>query len=352
MKRKFFAIVLMTIAMPVSAWAAENAEVTRIDAATVMVRWQHSGPVDIIVSDKPSLDDDNKPVVVASRKGEAIVPLSVKQRGYVILRARGDQQITIVAERELPLEKGSNFRDLGGYKGAGGRPLRWGKIFRSGAMPIISEADYGLLGGLGIGSIIDLRSNEEREVAGTLLDDRTGALFVSNDYSLKLLFASFSRGNGEYVYSGMEKLLAPQYRSVFRRLLANDGAVLYNCSAGQDRTGIASALILSALGVDRETILRDYHLSTALRRPQNELPPLDPAQYPSNPIVQYYSEAAKKPGGVKAEPLFSKSGVSHLIQFFEVIDRNYGSVEGYLNKELGISAADIEKLQSLYLEKL
>lgn len=124
----------------------------------------------------------------------------------------------------------------------------------------------------------------------------------------------------------------------------------YHCSAGQDRTGIASALILSLLGVDRETILADYHLSTALRRPQNELPALDPAQYPDNPIVQYYAAAAKKPGGIKAEPLYSASGVSHLAQFFEMLDRNYGGVEGYVTSTLGITPVEIARLRSLYLE--
>ncbi|MBP7952012.1 MAG: tyrosine-protein phosphatase [Sphingorhabdus sp.] len=350
MLRKFIAISAGAILMSSSAMAVENAEVIRVDAETVLVRWQDADPVDIMVSDTAQLARGNKPIVKASRTGEATVPMPASKRGYIILRDGGDKRLTVAAERELPLEKGSNFRDLGGYKGEGGRALRWGKIYRSGALPVISETDYALLGGLGIGSIIDLRSLEEREVAGTLLDDRTGALFVANDYALAPLFASFAKGNGENVYSGMEKLLAPQYRSIFNRLLADDGAVMFNCSAGQDRTGIASALVLSALGVERDVILKDFHLSTALRRPQNELPPLDAAKHPNNPIVQYYAAAAKKPGGIKAEPLYSKAGISHLKQFFEHIDREYGSVEGYLEAELNITAADIKKLHKLYLE--
>ena len=342
------ALLLSSAACP--ALAVDNVTVSRIDADTVKVSWQDSDPVDIIVTDKPVAAGFAIPLVKANRKGTAIVAMPASKRQFLVLRDGGDGSLTLAAERELPLAKGSNFRDLGGYPGAGGKTVRWGQIFRSGALPLLTTEDYTLLGGLNIGTIVDLRSLEEREVAATQLDDRTGALFVSNDYSLKPLMAKMSVTKGEYVYSGMEKLLAPQYRSLFKRLLADDGAVMYHCSAGQDRTGIASALILSVLGVDRETILADYHLSTQVRRPQNELPPLDPADYPGNPIVQYYAAAAKKPGGMKAESLYSASGTSHLIQFFEVLDRDYGGVEGYLNSQLGITQVDIARLRSLYLE--
>jgi protein-tyrosine phosphatase len=345
--KTLFTLALLASTAP--ALAVDNVAVARIDADTVKVSWQDSDPVDIIVTDQPTALGAAVPVVKASRKGEAIIAMPASKRQFVVLRDGGDASLTLAAERELPLAKGSNFRDLGGYTGAGGKTVRWGKVFRSGALPLLTEEDYSLLGGLDIGTIVDLRSLEEREVAGTLLDDRTGALFVSNDYSLKPLMANMGSMKGEYVYTGMEKLLSPQYRSLFKRLLADDGAVMYHCSAGQDRTGIASALILSALGVDRETILADYHLSTQLRRPQNELPPLDPADHPNNPIVQYYAAAAKKPGGIKAEPLYSASGQSHLVQFFEVIDRDYGGVESYL-ATLGITAVDIARLRSLYLE--
>jgi protein-tyrosine phosphatase len=125
---------------------------------------------------------------------------------------------------------------------------------------------------------------------------------------------------------------------------------MYHCSAGQDRTGITTGLILSALGVDRATILKDYHLSTELRRPQFEMPPLDPADWPGNPIVPYYVAAMKKPGGPKAEPLFTPKGNSHLAQFFEMIDKEHGGIAAYLEKELGIDARDTERLRALYLE--
>lgn len=344
----FFLSLALTGVAP--AVAIDRVEVIRKDDVSVLVRWKDADAVDVFLSVTPTLSADAQPSASANHKGDAVVKLPAGQRLYVILRDSGDNSLTTTAERLFPLEQGSNFRDVGGYIGAEGKHVKWGKIFRSGALPLLSETDYTLLSGLKIKSIVDLRSLEEREVAATELDDRTGALFLSNDYSLKPLIRNFQAANGENVYVGMEQLLKPQYRSIFARLLADDGAVLYHCSAGQDRTGIASALILSALGVERETILKDYHLSTPSRRPTWEMPSLNPVNYPNNWIVQYYADAAKKPGGAVAKPLYSKSGVSHLMQFFAYLDAEYGSVEGYLQKELNIGPDQIAKLRSLYLQ--
>ncbi len=63
-------------------------------------------------------------------------------------------------------------------------------------------------------------------------------------------------------------MLAPQMRLLFNTLKRGEGPIEYNCSAGQDRTGFATALILSALGVPRETIYKDYLLSVKYRQPR------------------------------------------------------------------------------------
>jgi protein-tyrosine phosphatase len=344
------AMLLYWAAMAVPAPALENARIERSEPDQLTIKWTSKTAVDIYVTNNPAA-----PVSAATRvsardhDGVHVHTAAASSRSYFLLRDPKTKKVIKIAERLFPLEQGSNFRDIGGYTGANGKAIKWGKIFRSGALPLLSERDYALLSGLKIKSIIDLRSLDEREVAATELDDHTGALFISNDYSLKPLMRNFSAQNGENVYVGLEKMLKPQYRAIFTRLLAADGAVMYHCSAGQDRTGIASALVLSALGVDCETILKDYHLSTASRRPQWEMPKLDPAEYPDNPIVQYYATAAKKPGGAAAEPLYSKSGQSHLVQFFAYLDKEYGGVEGYLAKESKIGAKDIARLQALYL---
>lgn len=344
------AAAVTALMLPGIAHAVEAGDVKRSDARTVTLHWQDNDPVSVYTSTDPDAGIAAATLVASDvRTGTLSVPAAANERRYFLLRDGGDGAVVTVAERELPLERGSNFRDLGGYRGAEGRMVRWGRIFRSGAMPLLTDGDYSLLSGLKIGAIVELRSLDERMIAPTQLDDRTGALFLSNDYSLKAMMANMM-ADREYLYRDVGKALAPQYRMIFRRLLANDGAVVYNCSAGQDRTGVATALVLSALGVDRPAILRDYHLSTALRRPQNEMPPLNPADWPGNPIVPYYVAAMKSPGGPKAEPLYTPSGASHLVRFFEVIERDYGSVEAYLDRELGITAEDVKRLQAIYLQ--
>lgn len=345
------AATLALIATVTPAAAIDGASVSRVDAGHVAVEWHDADPVTVLASADPEAAADAALVVAsADRSGRVVVAAPAQERRYFLLRDGGDGSVLRVAEREVPLEQGSNFRDLGGYAGAGGKHLAWGRIFRSGAMPLLTEADYAALEKLHIATIVDLRSSEERLIAPDMLDDRTGAMFLSNDYSMKPMMANYGKGDGEYAYAGMDRFLKPQLKAVFRSLVKAEGPVMYHCSAGQDRTGITTGLVLSALGVDRKTILADYHLSTRLRRPQFEMPPLDPADWPGNPIVPYYAAMQKKPGGAKAEPLLTPKGNSHLAQFFELIERDYGSVEAYLDKELGVGAADIAALRKTYLE--
>jgi protein-tyrosine phosphatase len=344
-------LLLGLIAAATPAHAIDNAVVTRIDTGHVAVEWKDADPVSVFVSPSPKADVKKAEVVAkADRSGRVVVPYATTDRRYFILRDHGDKSVLHVAERVLPLEQGSNFRDAGGYKGADGKHVAWGRIFRSGAMPLLTELDYTTLEKLKIMTIVDLRSTDERIIAPDMLDDRTGATFISNDYSLKGLMAGYGKGDGENAYRGMDRFLKPQLKQVFRAMLRDEGAVMYHCSAGQDRTGITTGLILSALGVDRATILKDYHMSTELRRPQFEMPPLDPADWPGNPIVPYYVASMKKPGGPKAEPLFTPKGNSHLAQFFEMVDKDYGSVDAYLDKELGVGPQQIAQLRALYLE--
>ncbi|MBA4353769.1 MAG: protein-tyrosine-phosphatase [Novosphingobium sp.] len=350
--RKIFATAasIVVLASTTPAAAIDSANVIRVDAGHVAIEWNDADPVTVLATADPAGAPEKANVITRrNRSGRVLVEAPANRTRYFILQDGGDGSVRHVAERVLPLEQGSNFRDAGGYATADGRQVVWGRIYRSGAMPLLTEADYALLTTLKIATIVDLRSTDERMIAPTMLDDRTGAMFLSNDYSLKPLMAGFAKSGGEYVYAGMGNMLKPQLKAIFHSLLKAEGPVMYHCSAGQDRTGIATALVLSALGVERKTIMADYHLSTELRRPQFEMPPLDPADWPGNPIVPYYVASMKKPGGPKAEPLFTPKGQSHLAQLFEVIDRDYGGVEGYLAKELGIGKPEIERLRALYL---
>lgn len=329
------------------ALALEPATVTRLDAATVELDAGALQPRSVWISTDTRIDESDRRVANPGKDGKLKLAIPASDRRYVILRAKNGKD-TVVSERALPLQQASNFRDIGGYVTRDGHTVRWGKAFRSGAMPLLTEADYALVAQLAIGSVVDLRSLDEREIAPDQIDERTGALFIANDYSMKPLMAKMRQGDGENMYRGMEIMLKPQFRSLFKRLIADEGAVVYHCSAGQDRTGMATALLYDTLGVDRETILKDYHLSTLLRRTEWEMPKVDPKDYPNNPIVQYYFARAQDER-VKAEPLYTPKGASHLAQFFTYIDQQYGGSEGYLRKELGLTDGDMVKLRAVML---
>ena len=190
---------------------------------------------------------------------------------------------------------------------------------------------------------------EEREIVPDNIDDRLGALFIANDYSIAPFLAKIKSGDGENIYKGIEETIAPQLRSMFRRVLAEDGAVVYHCSAGQDRTGIATALIYDALGVDRDTILKDYHLSTGYRRVEFEMPPLKATDFPNNLMAKFYLGYGEK-GLTKAEPLYTPNGKSHLAQFFIYLDAQYGGTAGYLKQKLGFTEANLDTLRATLLQ--
>lgn len=327
------------------------------------VVWAADGPVDVYEA-KEADASVNGAVLLSDddRDGRHIVTAEAFARPYFLLKDESDGTILRVAERLLPLERGSNFRDLGGYRAADGRYVRWGRIFRSGAMPVLSDADIRYFAGLGIATVVDLRSAEERELAPDTILSQPGVRYFASDYSMASIFGRLMPAPGgntavpRQEASGMTLLyrdwlvsLAPQFREMFASLLAGEGGLVYHCSAGQDRTGVGSALILAALGVPREVILADYHLSTPSRRPEHEMPKIDPARFPNNAMAAYFAKAstAEVP---KARPLYDARGVAFLAATFDEIDTRWGSVEHYLDDVLGIGAVELAELRADYLE--
>jgi protein-tyrosine phosphatase len=119
---------------------------------------------------------------------------------------------------------------------------------------------------------------------------------------------------------------------LFDRLLHSDKAVIVNCTAGKDRTGLATALVLSALGVPRDTIMQDYLLSNSA---------LDMDRLLADAGLNALPADAIKPL-LDVEP-------AYLDAAFEQIDKDYGSVENYLKRELGVDRAAIQRLRQRML---
>jgi len=156
--------------------------------------------------------------------------------------------------------------------------------------------------------------------------------------------------NGIELYRNFPVFLAPQLKIVFDDLIRKQVPMVYHCSAGQDRTGFTSAMILSALGVPRATITADYHLSTAYRQPENELPPISEELAKANPVAGMFASYQKSGAYSQAQPLKEADGRAFLDGAFAEIDARWGSVDAYLEQQVGLTKGDLAMLRATYLE--
>ncbi len=178
-------------------------------------------------------------------------------------------------ERRIDLPGCDNFRDLGGYPAAGGMRLRWRRVFRSDALhDLTPEGVDRLVDELGVGAIVDLRSTGELGVDGRgPLEGRSpvyhhlplfdGPLTVDPASAHRLTLA-------ERYLLIVEQAKRPIAR-VITAIADCTTPVVYHCTAGKDRTGLISAIVLGLLGVADEIIVADYaatqdHLDAIVER--------------------------------------------------------------------------------------
>ncbi len=253
------------------------------------------------------------------------------------------------------------MRDIGGYRAGDGRQVRWGKVFRSGALWGFTQADWHWFEEQGFAVVCDLRSDHERVVAPTAWPDRSIPRAVDVCYDSSHLFAhrkpiSRSGGVGAFeknLYVRFAQLLAPSLRGLFAALLAGETPALVHCTAGQDRTGLAIGILLCALGVDQETIHQDYLLSTALRVPANEVDRASLSSLAdSNIVARFYTDliAANGPDVFKPRALVDAAGTPLIEVAFDAIRTRWGSLDSYLADMLDIRSPEIMRLRELLLE--
>jgi len=250
------------------------------------------------------------------------------------------KQKTYVYQR-VPLKGLLNTRELGGcpvtVEGKQ-KQVKWGLLYRSGSPEYITPSDRSILEERVIKTVVDFRSEDEKAAvfnlsslkkrvdlpidAGNLMETISGT---------GTFFSGFGPNSAEakmvQMYSVLPKEAIPPYRTLFS-LLSNSAnmPILFHCSAGKDRTGLASALILYALGASMETIMENYLVSWEYLRPYWEA-----LNDTSQRLLPYYI--------VKKEYLFAA---------FSRIE-NYGGIDSYLANEL---KADCKLLRELYTESI
>lgn len=234
-------------------------------------------------------------------------------------------------ERLLSVEGAYNVRDLGGYAAADGKKVRWGMVYRAGDLHNLTDSGLRALESRDIVSIVDFRTEREK----THQPHRFPAT-VKNYYELPadpgnmMTLTTITEENGAQMMMDLNRALVNNMQEVYREFFAilqnpENVPLLFNCSAGKDRTGFAAALFLSSLGVARAAIYRDYLLS---------------ADYVREKYRAYVEESPA------LEPVMTVRR-EYLAAAFEEIDRKYGGVDSYLTVQLGV---DLKKMRAIYIE--
>lgn len=273
----------------------------------------------------------------------------------------------LYAQQFLPVKGIVNARDLGGYEVEGGQHVKTGRLIRAAHLADATDADIAYLESLPVATVIDFR--KEEELKGKADRDVTGARYVSlsvdasgnamanateeekkkmtgrKKFDVKkiIVFAAFNdkaKTVAREMYPTL--LFSPecqrQFARFFRLVLETEsGAVLYHCTQGKDRTGIASALLLAALGASRETIVADFDAT-------NKVYENDVRKYSRR--VRFWGGKDEEIAVVKA---FLGCNTDNFIKALDTIDAQYGSMEAYLKGPIGLTDKDIMILRERYL---
>lgn len=262
------------------------------------------------------------------------------------------------------LESVVNARDLGGYVVGDGRRVRRGLLFRGGALNRLSDYDLEKMRSvMGVVCCFDFRTEGEtlsapdRKIPGVeyvwlpAIDEHSGRLDKMSlpplayrnldtwlpDHANEPFVQEVA--SGMYTELILNEYTQLQYAAFFQKILSYpEGSFYWHCSQGKDRTGLGAALMLAALGADRETIMADYALSNEWYRDE----------------VAQVMEALRSRGSTPEAEAVIQTFIGVNCQYFEealdCIDREFGSMDSFLEVTICLTADDREALKARFLE--
>lgn len=313
-----------------------------------VVKWetdpQIEGTVKMYVSDSPDHFNTAAPAVYANINEGVSTYITndniTRQYFELVFNNRYAQ---IVGARSVGMDSVQNLRDLGGYPAVGKQTTRWGKLFRSGQLSALSEWDSIRLDNLGLRTVIDLRTDAEALSAPTgykkakivRIPVSTGRM---TDIPERIREGRMRKGDAilymqdqylQYVTDNTD-----QFAKVIALLLQKENyPILFNCSLGKDRTGFLSAMILAALGVPEETILKDYEAS-------NDYIDLSQMAYLARDLNTDAQESIT---------VLLSANESWMDLTFRKIRKEYGSLDKYLTQGLKLDEKKRDLLKEILL---
>jgi protein-tyrosine phosphatase len=287
---------------------------------------------------------DHRPVeTVPAAHGSVVIDEVPPGRIYVAVGPAGAGGAMIAGERNLGLRGARNFRDLGGYQVLGGARTRWGRVFRSDAL-ILEDLDFDTFASLGIRTVYDLRSDQERESTPNRLPDPSSHI----SELVSLMSESAAPPPLDELIGDGEAFLADVYLHILKRSATSLGRILsgladetrlpavFHCAAGKDRTGMVAALLLSVLGVPEQDILDDYELTSRYRTSER-----------LNAVMERLRTERGVPPEVAAGILRTPRWAMQSV--LADIRQNYGDVEQYLIGPAALDPSVPDRLRRLLL---
>lgn len=272
---------------------------------------------------------------------------------HLIKRTGSKKQMS----QRLSFEKLNNTRNLGGMKTADGSVIKSGLLIRSGHLADVTESDRAKLAAA-VRTIVDFRTDGERkeqpdkDIPGCenvyipVVESLTAGISREKRadrkvFSLLLLKPVQARQYMCDMYKGFAGDFAvSQYGRFLKLLLDAEGCVLWHCTAGKDRAGIASALIEEILGVDRKEIIADYLLT-------NEYLKKDVSS-----LIRFIKKMNGTDSELADEALGYLLGAKeeYIMSFYSAAEERYGSFDGFVRHGLGIGDSEKQALREKYLE--
>ncbi|MCF0065241.1 tyrosine-protein phosphatase [Dyadobacter sp. LJ419] len=257
----------------------------------------------------------------------------------------------ILAKRYVSFNETLNFRDIGGLKTRDGKTVRLGKIYRSGNLAQLDSDEFAKFNATHIARVYDLRTDHEikgkedhlppnvQYLHTPTVEDNAGEIAQLRS---RVINGEISEMQGRDMtvkfYQDAVSGNVDALRDIINGITASGEPVLYHCSAGKDRTGIVSALILSILNVDRETIVNEYLLSNYYRNAHTEKT-LGKAKM---------GKIIKRKMDLKAVEVLITVDESFINATFDIIDKRYGGMDSFIQNQLGID----QEARARLVEKL